>query len=88
VPTATATADRIPVPIEFLDTEATRELLDILEQAVYAATRVDRERGWIDDDGRGLGWAETVAGLALKLAYEIKGPDADKSGPAAANLRP
>ena len=41
---------------------------------IPAALAVDRERGWIDADGDGIGYTETIGGIALKLRGEVSGP--------------
>ncbi len=65
---------RDAVPLEFLDTPATRELLAALEAARALARRVDRERGWIDADGVGVGFEESLAAQHLLLEWEVLGP--------------
>ncbi len=42
--------------------------------AAKAGAAVDRERGWIDDDGRAVGFGETLGGMAYQLRTEILGP--------------
>jgi hypothetical protein len=62
------------VPLHLLSTDAGRNLLLALEAATEAAKAVDRERGWIDEDGEAIGYAETIGGIAIKLRGEISGP--------------
>lgn len=65
------------VPLNLLDTPATRRLLAVLEEAAAAGAEVDRERGWLDADGDPTGYGETYEGRALALRSEVFGP-ADK----------
>ncbi len=67
------------VPVELLDTPATRRLLALLRQAQEAGAAVDRERGWTQD-GEPCGWAEAVARLAFPLALEVEGPQGRGTG--------
>jgi hypothetical protein len=41
---------------------------------VRSVQAVDRERGWIDEDGDGTGYAESLQMMALQLRAEIRGP--------------
>ncbi|MBC8101532.1 MAG: hypothetical protein H7Z41_02955, partial [Cytophagales bacterium] len=61
-------------PLALLDTPATRALLEALEAAAAAGAAVDRERGWIDADGRAVGFGETLDGMAEQLRAEVIGP--------------
>ena len=65
---------RDTVPLALLNTHATRDLLAALEVARAAARRVDRERGWIDEDGVGTGFEESLAAQHLLLSREVLGP--------------
>ena len=56
------------VPLELLDTPATRHLLTCLEMATVAAEAVDRERG------NTVNFSETLEGMALGLRTEVFGP--------------
>lgn len=60
--------------LEQLNTEATREMLAALDALVAAAEKVDRERGWIDGNGEGIGFAEQYGHERLRIATEIYGP--------------
>lgn len=59
--------------LDQLDTEATRDLLSSLQETLRLAQTVDRERGWVDEEGYCTGFAETVAGWELGLRREIHG---------------
>jgi hypothetical protein len=61
--------------LDQLDTPATRELLASLQETVRLAQAVDAERGWVDEDGYGIGWAETVGALELVLRREVMGAE-------------
>jgi hypothetical protein len=63
-----------PVPLSKLSTPAGRELLDLLAQAERAAQAVDRERGWIDEDGQGIGYAESLQMMAIQLRRDVEAP--------------
>jgi hypothetical protein len=63
-----------PVPLHLLSTDAGRNLLAALETAAKAAEAVDRERGWIDEDGDPIGYAEPLQMIAIKVRGEINGP--------------
>ena len=65
---------RDTVVLALLNTHATRDLLAALEVARAAARRVDRERGWIDEDGVGTGFEESLAAQCLLLSREVLGP--------------
>jgi hypothetical protein len=62
------------LPLELLDTPATRRLVEALETAASAAADVDRERGWIDADGEPSGIGETLAGLLYQWRRDVYGP--------------
>jgi len=64
---------RDALPLEMLNTPATRAYLAALEEATRAAEAVDRERGWIDEDGECIGFGETLAGMVLGLRREVFG---------------
>jgi hypothetical protein len=59
--------------LDQLSTPASQHLLYCLQQALLAARAVDRERGWVDEDGHGIGWAETIGGWELGLRREVEG---------------
>ena len=59
--------------LDQLDTPATRNLLEALQHALYCARAVDGERGWVDEAGEAIGWAETIAGWELGLRREVEG---------------
>jgi hypothetical protein len=61
------------VPIDKLDTPATRALLDALEVAAVASRAVDEERGWVDEDGKPCGFYERFSAEHLLLKREIFG---------------
>lgn len=61
--------------LDQLDTQATRLLLACLRDTVRAAHLLDKERGWVDEDGEGIGWTETVAGWELGLRREVQGAE-------------
>jgi len=65
---------RDTVALALLNTHAIRDLLAALEVARVAARRVDRERGWIDEDGVGTGFEESLAAQHLLLSREVLGP--------------
>jgi hypothetical protein len=72
--TGTDQAETVPLHLHLLSTPVGRELLDLLQQATRAAIAVDPERGWIDEDGQGIGYTETTGAIAPKLRGEVKGP--------------
>ena len=59
--------------LDQLDTPASRRLLSLLQDALVAAQELDQERGWVDADGEGIGWAETIGGWELGLRREVYG---------------
>ncbi len=59
--------------LDQLDTPATRALLEALQTALVLAAQVDVERGWVDEEGECIGWAETIGGWELGLRREIHG---------------
>lgn len=59
--------------LDQFDTPATRRLLVALQEALAAAQLVDEERGWVDEGGEGIGWAETIGGWELRLQREVLG---------------
>jgi hypothetical protein len=61
------------VPLDKLDTPATRALLDALEVAALASRAVDEERGWVDGDGKPCGFYERFSAEHLLLRREIFG---------------
>lgn len=63
-----------PVPLSKLSTDAGRRLLIALEAAEAAALDLDRERGWIDEDGDSTGYAESLQMMALQLRQDVEGP--------------
>ncbi|MES2462251.1 MAG: hypothetical protein V4671_16820 [Armatimonadota bacterium] len=62
------------VPLHMLSTDAGRTLLAALETATKAAEAVDRERGWVDEDGEPIGYAETLQMIALKVRQDVEAP--------------
>lgn len=62
------------VPIELLDTPATRRLLDALQFAVSCAQEVDTERGWTLASGEGCGMVDTIGDIAEALRQQVEGP--------------
>ncbi len=46
----------------------------MLEETTDAALVVNRERGWMDADGKSVGLAESVEQLAIGLRYDIHPP--------------
>lgn len=62
-------------PLALMDTPATRRLHEVLAEAARAAAAVDRERGWIDPDGRPVCWGDTLAGMERTLRNEVFGPE-------------
>ena len=63
------TVARDTLPLELLDTEASRRYLAALEAAAEAGAILDRERGWVDANGnqpdtakRWQGWRSPCAG--------------------------
>jgi hypothetical protein len=74
VPGAPASA---PIPLELLDTPATRRLLDALQYAVECAQTVDRERGWTMDgtaSGEGIGLTDSVGDVYERFRQQVEGP--------------
>lgn len=67
-------APRAEVPLELLDTPATRGMLEALAELVRAAEAVDRERGWVDDDMRPIGYAERYGADLVAFRAEVLGP--------------
>lgn len=65
---------RDTLPLELLDTPAARRYLAALEAAAEAGAELDKERGWIDENGEPVGHGETIAGLALEMRREVFGP--------------
>ena len=61
------------LPLELLDTPASRRLLAALEEAQKAGEALDRERGWLHD-GEPCGWGEMLGGMVLTLRVEVEGP--------------
>ena len=45
-----------------------------VEHAATAAVEVDKERGWMHEDGTPAGYADSLGGFAMKLKTEISGP--------------
>jgi hypothetical protein len=66
---------RDTLPLELLDTPAARRYLAALEAAAEAGAELDRERGWLDENGEPVGHGETLAGLALEMRREVYGPE-------------
>lgn len=64
---------RRSVPLEMLKTPATVALVEALGAAVDAARAVDIERGWVDEEGRPCGVAETLGAIRLEWAREVMG---------------
>jgi len=65
---------RRAVPLERLRTPATEALVEPLGAAVDAAREVDIERGWVDEEGRPCGVAETLGAIYLEWSQEVTGP--------------
>lgn len=64
---------RDTLPLELLNTPATRDLVAALETAHTIACQVDEERGWVDEDGEAIGFGETLGGMLLGLRREVYG---------------
>jgi hypothetical protein len=72
------------IPLDLLDTQNARHLLDLLHEALPVAEAVDKERGHLVDaemaaqllpvDTPGMDLAEAVNRLILRLSTEIHGP--------------
>lgn len=65
---------RDAVPLELLDTPATRRLLALLAQVAEAGAEVDRERGWVDASGEPIGFGESFGNEYERLRAEVIGP--------------
>ncbi|WP_395089267.1 hypothetical protein [Armatimonas sp.] len=65
--------DRDTLPLELLNTSASRTLHAMLQECLVLARELDQERGWVDSDGECIGWAETIGALELGLRCEVFG---------------
>jgi hypothetical protein len=61
--------------LDQLNTPASQRLLRALQEAQKAAQALDEERGWVDEDGYGIGWAETIGGWEIGLRREVMGAE-------------
>lgn len=61
------------LPLELLNTPASRRLLEALGGALEAARAVDEERGWVDPDSGPCGLSDLVGGLFVELRREVEG---------------
>jgi hypothetical protein len=60
--------------LRLLDTPTARKYLAALKAAAGAGAKLDRERGWVDQDGEAIGHGETLGNMALAMRTEIFGP--------------
>ena len=65
--------DRDTLGLEQLSTPASRTLHAMLQECLTLARELDQERGWVDSDGEGIGWTETIGALELGLRREVFG---------------
>ncbi len=59
--------------LDQLSTDASRTLLAMLQECLLLAQELDRERGWVDEQGECIGWTETIGAWELGLRREVEG---------------